>query len=101
METIKTRFTPPYTSLEQLKGDEAEPYFDMWALGVLVFKMMMGEEPFPFMDPIKVSDAIKDNIRKPMPDHFSSELRYIVESLLTKEPQKRLTADQLLRNLLI
>jgi len=75
LETIKTRCTPLYASLEQLKGDEAEPYFDMWALGVLVFKMMMGEEPFPFIDPIKVSDAIKDNIRKPMPDHFSSELR--------------------------
>ncbi len=101
METIKTRCTLPYASLEQLKGDEAEPYFDMWALGVLIFKMMMDEEPFPFMDSIKISDAIKDNIRKPMPNHYSLELRRIVESLLTKEPQKRLTADQLLRNPLI
>ena len=36
-------------SLEQLKSEETKPYFDMWALGVLVFKMMVGEEPFPFM----------------------------------------------------
>ena len=101
MESIKTRYTPPYASLEQLKGDEAEPYFDMWALGVLIYRMMTGKEPFCFMNPIKVSDAIKANDRKPMPDHYSSELRQIVESLLTKDPHSRLTADQLLRNPLI
>ncbi len=47
-ESIKTRYSIKYASLEQLQLKEAEPYFDMWALGVLVFKMMVGEEPFPF-----------------------------------------------------
>jgi len=75
LESIKTRCTPPYASLEQLAGEDAEPYFDMWALGVLVFKMMTGEEPYPFMDNVKVSKAIENNTRKPMPDHFSSEIR--------------------------
>ena len=48
LETIKARYTAQYASLEQLEGKEAEPYFDMWALGVLIFRMMVGEEPFPF-----------------------------------------------------
>jgi len=48
LETIKARYTPQYASLEQLESKEAEPYFDMWALGVLIFRMMVSEEPFPF-----------------------------------------------------
>ena len=75
LETIKTRFTPPYASLEQLAGEDAEPYFDMWALGVLVYRMMTGEEPYPFMNTVKVSKALENNTREPMPDHVSSELR--------------------------
>jgi serine/threonine protein kinase len=65
----------------------------MWALGVLVFKMMVGEEPFPFMKDQLVSEAIKNNKRKILPDHYSSELRQIVDSILVIEPRKRLTAE--------
>ena len=36
---------------------------------------------------------IKNNKRKILPDHYSSELRQIVDSLLLIEPHKRLTAD--------
>jgi serine/threonine protein kinase len=93
LETIKARYTPPYASLEQLDGKEAEPCFDMWALGVLIFRMLVGEEPFPFMRDTLVSEAIKNNNRKPIPDHYSSDLRKIVDSILVIEPHKRLTAD--------
>jgi serine/threonine protein kinase len=65
----------------------------MWALGILIFRMMVGEEPFPYMRDCLVCEAIKNNNRKPMPDHYSSDLRKIVDSILVKEPHKRLTAD--------
>ncbi len=61
LQTIKARYTPPYCSLEQLKGEEAYPYFDMWALGVLAFRMMVGKEPFPFMNDARLSEAIQKN----------------------------------------
>ena len=52
LETVRTRCTPPYASLEQLAEKEAKPYFDMWALGVLAFRMMVGIEPFPFKNSV-------------------------------------------------
>ncbi len=65
----------------------------MWALGVLVFKMMMGKEPFPYKNTIQISDAIKTNIRKPILSHYSPGLKKLVENLLNIDPHKRLTAD--------
>jgi hypothetical protein len=44
----------------------------MWALGVLVYRMMLGEEPFPFVRNNLVRKAIENNNRKSMPDHYSS-----------------------------
>jgi hypothetical protein len=44
----------------------------MWALGVLVFRMMLGEEPFPFVRDTLVIEAIENNNRKSMPNHYSS-----------------------------
>ena len=61
LETVRTRCTPPYASLEQLAEKEAKPYFDMWALGVLAFRMMVGKEPFPFMNDARLSEAIQKN----------------------------------------
>jgi serine/threonine protein kinase len=90
LETIKTRCTPPYASLEQLKGDEAEPYFDMWAVGVTIYRMMAGKLP-------KFIGMSFD----PLPTTYSQELRDLVDKLLTLHPYDRLTVDQVLRSPII
>lgn len=38
--------TPNYLSPEQLQGHEASAHSDTWALGVLFFEMLTGDEPF-------------------------------------------------------
>jgi serine/threonine protein kinase len=78
-----------------LLAEDAEPYFDMWSLGVSIFRLMTREYPFN----IKSQGALLDSIRASegkqldMPGHFSSDLRNLVSSLLTVKPQKRLTIE--------
>ncbi len=38
--------TPEYMAPEQLRGEEAGPAWDIWALGVLAFEMLTGRHPF-------------------------------------------------------
>jgi serine/threonine-protein kinase len=38
--------TPEYMSPEQLRGEEVNPSWDLWALGVLAFEMLTGRHPF-------------------------------------------------------
>jgi eukaryotic-like serine/threonine-protein kinase len=43
--TVNDKMTPQYASLEQIRSQEAEPYFDMWAVGVTIHRMMTGKLP--------------------------------------------------------
>ncbi|MFB3854110.1 MAG: protein kinase [Vicinamibacterales bacterium] len=38
--------TLPYMSPEQLRGEEASPSWDIWALAVIAFEMLSGRHPF-------------------------------------------------------
>jgi serine/threonine protein kinase len=37
--------TPAYASIEQMRRKKPEPYFDMWALGVTIYRMIAGKVP--------------------------------------------------------
>ena len=63
--------TDAYASIEQMSELEAAPHFDMWALGVIVYRMMLGEEPFRYNNPLIQADAIKSNRRKSLPTEYS------------------------------
>ncbi|HWB29439.1 MAG TPA: protein kinase [Vicinamibacterales bacterium] len=38
--------TPAYMAPEQMRGDEPQPAWDLWALGVVAFEMLTGDVPF-------------------------------------------------------
>ena len=67
--------TPAYASIEQIRQQKAEPYFDMWALGVTIYRMIAGKVP-----------EFKGNKFNPLPTNYSKELRDLVDYLLTPDP---------------
>jgi serine/threonine protein kinase len=58
----------------------------MWAVGVTIYRMMVGKIP-----------KFIGNKFEPLPTYFSEELRYLVDGLLTLDPLDRLTINQVLR----
>jgi serine/threonine protein kinase len=52
--------TPAYASIEQMNQQKAEPYFDLWALGVTIYRMIAGKVP-----------EFKGNKFNPLPTNYS------------------------------
>jgi len=74
---------------------------DMWALGVVLFIMLTGEHPFDSRGTAD-NETLKYNIRKKKPDFScwtaSTEARKLTSALLNKNPEERLTIEELLQH---
>ena len=65
---------------------------DHWALGVLIYEMVAGENPF-FYDGMPQMELFETIVREkfyPLPDEVSDECFYVVDGLLEKDPTRRL-----------
>lgn len=62
---------------------------DWWALGILIFEMVVGSPPF---HDLNMKRVIQDILKKPvmMRDSFSKKLKSLLNGLLEKDPNKRL-----------
>lgn len=60
--------TLTYMAPEQLRGETATPQADVWALGVMLFEVLMGERPFPTDDRAAIERAIAQG-PPPLPSH--------------------------------
>ncbi len=84
--------TPLYMAPEQLLGEEASSATDLYAIGVLLYEMLLGKTPFPPM----ISELMKSKLGERPLDlspleraGFSSTVTGLVNSLLQTEPRKR------------
>lgn len=91
--------TPPYMAPEQIEiGGKCGRYTDIFALGVMLFEMLTGHLPFTSQNPNykMANEEIKRKIKyeaTPQMSQFypaiNSNLQYIVERALVKEPGDR------------
>jgi serine/threonine protein kinase len=89
--------TPQYTSPEIIMNRGHGLSSDNWSLGVLIYTLLEGANPFYFegIDPKTLYHVIiKDNYC-PLSEETSPDARSIVDGLLEKDPGKRLGAFRL------
>ncbi len=66
-----------------MREQNAEPYFDLWAIGIILYKMMAGIEPYTNKNVLKWQDDILKNNRNKLPKFYSKNLRSFVDYILS------------------
>jgi tetratricopeptide (TPR) repeat protein len=90
--------TAAFMAPEQLRGEEAGPAADVWALGVVLHEMLAGGHPFGgerqgMMHAILFEDFLP--LREARPDAPEALERIVVRSL-AKDPRERWSAGEIL-----
>jgi len=87
--------TPHYMSPEQCKGEELTTASDVYALGVMLFEMLVGRVPYDADTPYGI---IHKHINEPLPPARSlrsdlpAEVEAVLNKALAKEPRDRYQA---------
>ena len=87
--------TPYYTSPEVCEGREYSYPVDVWGAGCIVFEMVTGHKPFDgktFAELIRNILAKEPNLKEVPPD-----LRNVLKQMFVKNPNHRVTIDELLQ----
>lgn len=84
--------TPQYMSPEQARGRPVDTRTDIFSLGVVIFEMVTGHQPFEGDNPLDIIGSILKDEPPPL-ENFSTdvpaELEHIVSKTLRKNPEKR------------
>lgn len=81
--------TPDFIAPEILLDQKYGRSVDWWALGVLMYQMLLGKSPFRGKDEDEIYDAILSD--EPLyPIHMQRDSVSILQQLLTRDPQRRL-----------
>ncbi|ETO12367.1 hypothetical protein RFI_25008, partial [Reticulomyxa filosa] len=85
--------TPQYLAPELIHNWVQGFAVDWWALGILLFEMVVGHPPFEDDEHIKMYEKILDYDPE-FPDNVSAECRDVIQHLLEKNSYQRLGSAQ-------
>ncbi len=81
--------TPGYMAPEQLAGQHVDPRTDLFALGVLIYEMLVGKRPFAAETGVEESyGTLKSSVRE-LPAEIPPHVARIVRRCLEKRPEAR------------
>jgi len=91
--------TPNYIAPEVLGGKGHSYEIDVWALGVIIYTMIIGKPPFETNDVKTTYRRIKNNNYN-FPDNIeiSDLAKNVIKKVLTSDPHKRPTTDEILED---
>eukprot|EP00794_Sanderia_malayensis_P017711 gene17711-19480_t len=90
--------TPYYMSPEQVSKMLYNEKSDIWSLGCLLYELCALHPPFLAMDQRMLAVKIRDGKFKPIPGHFSDELREFIKWMLQVSDDCRPSIDEILRH---
>ncbi|XP_062412385.1 calcium/calmodulin-dependent protein kinase type IV [Sardina pilchardus] len=94
--------TPGYCAPEILRGNAYGPEVDMWSVGVILYILLCGFEPFfdPRGDQYMYSRILNCDYEfvSPWWDEVSLNAKDLVGKLIVQDPHKRLTVEQALQH---
>jgi len=87
--------TAGYLSPEQLRGERATERSDVFALGVVLYEMAMGSNPFQRSNAVETFSAILRDDPPPL-DRVGApaELSFVIGRALAKKPEERFASAQ-------
>lgn len=87
--------TPNYMAPEFFKRKPYDGYkADIWALGVTLYVMVCGYQPFEADDMYTLAKKIIYDTLK-FPEHVTSECRQVIRDMLTRDPEQRISLYQI------
>lgn len=90
--------SPPYAAPELFKDDfYGGRNVDIWALGVLLYFMTVGELPFTGGTLGKLKQRILAGNYAEFPKHVSAPLKNLVTDILKVNPSDRISVDEMMR----
>jgi eukaryotic-like serine/threonine-protein kinase len=92
--------TAPYMSPEQARGESVDARTDIWSLGVVLYEMLTGKQPFVGASSQDVIASILRDDLLPVPTEFPDNVRWMLKKALRKESGDRYqTARELFSDL--
>lgn len=90
-----------YMSPERIEGRQHGILSDVWAVGVILFELALGRNPYTDPQPqsiVDLVDLIKHKRMVPFPPHFSPELCNFINKTLNIDPLYRIRTTVLLND---
>jgi serine/threonine protein kinase len=84
--------TVPYMSPEQARGAPVDKETDIWSLGVILYEMVTGHQPFVGEAPREVMTSIREKPPPPLTSYSKqspAELQQIISKALRKDQSER------------
>ena len=78
-----------YMAPETLRGEPSDARTDVWALGAVLYEMLIGTPPFEGRTAYEISSAILREPPKSFPSHVPLRLQTVIQRCLSKEREHR------------